>query len=468
MSVIEFARALNQEFPRAAPEDPRIQDAGAGDLVKREARWSWALLVLIGALSLASAEAQDTDIPGVTASLNAARQYDGVLHVSILLHNAGGKDVAVSKALDYADVHLIDRRANRKLFPLKDANGHFLAGPVADWNGGGRWFLKLPRDADTMLWVLFDPVASGAAVTIEVPFLQPFADVRVSEGPPASGAVVPSGAPPIRARVESATRANGQLVARLRIENPGTARASGPAISYRDVYALDARGKRAYPLLKDSDGLFLAQPQSDRNEGGRWFLSGALPGQPIAMTLTFQAPPDDVSSVDVIVPRFAPFEAVAISGSGGAQPGGIGVAGRSVELQAALKDLAADVTPQQIHINLAADVLFDFDQAVVKPEAEPSLMKVVTVLKSYPGAQVSIEGHTDAKGNDAYNQGLSERRATAVAQWLAAHANLRAADVHTRGWGRTKPIAPNTKPDGSDDPAGRARNRRVEITVTKP
>ena len=435
--------------------------------MKHQAQWARALLALAGALSAASAGAQDTDIPGVTATLYAARQYDGVLHVGILLHNASGKDVSVSKALDYADVHLIDRRANRKLFPLKDANGHFLAGPVADWNGGGRWFLKIPRDADTMLWVLFDPVASGAAVTIEVPDLQPFTDVPVSEGAPPAGATVPSSAPPTRARVESALRSDGQLVVRLRIENPGTARAGGPAISYRDVYALDARGRRAYPLLKDSDGLFLAQPQSDRNEGGRWFLSGAQPGQPVAMTLTFQAPPDEVSSVDIIVPRFAPFEAVAITGSGGAQAGGIGVAGRSVELQAALKDLAAEVTPQQIHINLAADVLFDFDQAAVKPEAEPSLTKVVTVLKSYPGAKVSIDGHTDAKGNDAYNQGLSERRASAVAGWLEAHASLRPADVRTRGWGRSKPIAPNTRPDGSDDPAGRARNRRVEITVMK-
>ena len=436
--------------------------------MKHAAWFGWLLLALTRVVVAASTGPLDTDVPGVTATLTAARQYDGVLHINILLHNASGKDVAVSKALTYADVHLIDKRANRKQFPLKDANGHFLAGPVADWNEGGRWFLKLPRDADTTLWVLFDPVSPGASVTVEVPFLQPFTDVSVSEGPPAQGAMVPSSAPPIRARVESATRSNGQLVVRLRIENPGTTRASGPAIAYRDVYALDARGKRAYPLLKDSGGLFLAQPQSDKNEGGRWFLSGAQPGLQTSLTLTFEAPPDSVGSVDVIVPRFAPFEAVQIAGSGGAQAGGIGVAGRSVELQAALKDLAADVTSQQIRINLAADVLFDFDQATVKPEAEPSLKKVVTVLKSYPNAQVSIEGHTDAKGNDAYNQGLSERRATAVAQWLAAHANLRAADVHTRGWGRTKPIASNTKPDGSDDPSGRARNRRVEITVTKP
>jgi flagellar motor protein MotB len=355
-----------------------------------------------------ASEPQDTDIPGVTATLSYARQYDGVLHIGIVLHNASGKDVSISKALRYADVDLIDQGGNRKLFALKDANGHFLAGPIADWNDGGRWFIQLPRDSDTLMWLLFEPVALGTKLTIEAPYLQPFEDVAVLDSPPPAAAVVASNAPPIHAKLESAKRANGQLKVRIRIENPGSRVAGGAAIEYRDVYALDPQGKRAYPLLKDSDGQFIAQPRSDKNNGGRWFLAEVQPGLQSFMTLTFQAPPDSVDRVDVIVPRFAPFEAVAISGAGGSQAGGVAVAGRSVELQRALQDLKADVTPQQIKINLAADVLFDFDKADIKPEAEPELTKVATVLKSYPNAQVAIEGHTDAKGGDAYNQALSD------------------------------------------------------------
>jgi outer membrane protein OmpA-like peptidoglycan-associated protein len=112
-------------------------------------------------------------------------------------------------------------------------------------------------------------------------------------------------------------------------------------------------------------------------------------------------------------------------------------------------------------------VLFDFDKATIKKEAEPSLRKVATVLGANPGAKVAIEGHTDAKGADAYNQTLSEQRAASVKQWLVANAQVDGAAIATRGWGKTKPVAHNTKPDGSDDPDGRAKNRRVEIVVRK-
>src|SRR5439155_21132509 len=91
-----------------------------------------------------------------------------------------------------------------------------------------------------------------------------------------------------------------------------------------------------------------------------------------------------------------------------------------------------------------ADVLFDFDKADVKPAADASLTELVTVIKSYPDATIDVEGHTDGKGADAYNQSLSERRATAVATWLIAHGNLQPSRVRTRGWGKAKPIAPIT------------------------
>ena len=89
------------------------------------------------------------------------------------------------------------------------------------------------------------------------------------------------------------------------------------------------------------------------------------------------------------------------------------------------------------------------------------------MLKSNPGASVTIEGHTDAKGADAYNQTLSEQRAASVKQWLVANAQVDGAKIATRGWGKTKTITYNAKPDGSDDPEGRAKNRRVQVIVRK-
>jgi outer membrane protein OmpA-like peptidoglycan-associated protein len=267
--------------------------------------------------------------------------------------------------------------------------------------------------------------------------------------------------------VTLATRAEGQLKAQLKIINPENVRIGSHTVSYRDVYALDPQGKRSYPLLKDSQGLFLATPMADKNEGGRWFLSKVDPNGQALVDLTFQAPPDTVHAVDLIFPWFEPLEAVAISGEGGAADSGLAVAGRSTDLQRAIKELGAEETPEQVKVNLSADLLFDFDKAEIKPAAEPELRKVATVLKSYPKAQVSIEGHTDGKGSDSYNQALSEKRAAAVAAWLTATGGVDGATLRTRGFGKTKPVAPNTKPDGSDDPEGRAKNRRVEITVTK-
>jgi outer membrane protein OmpA-like peptidoglycan-associated protein len=134
-------------------------------------------------------------------------------------------------------------------------------------------------------------------------------------------------------------------------------------------------------------------------------------------------------------------------------------------IESVLKELGAKVTERETRIELSADVLFDFDKAELKPEASESLAKVAEVLRASPSAPVSIEGHTDGKGTDAYNQPLSERRAHSVKAWLVEHGGVPAARITARGWGKTRPVAPNARPDGSDDPEGRKKNRRVEITV---
>ena len=158
-------------------------------------------------------------------------------------------------------------------------------------------------------------------------------------------------------------------------------------------------------------------------------------------------------------PVVLPLKAVVLELRGA----GAAMGGRVQSLEGALKDLGATVKGREIKISLAADVLFDFDKADLRPEAGPALERVLAVLQSYPKAQVLIEGHTDGKGNDQYNQKLSERRGDAVRRWLAEHGAGAAMTV--RGWGNSRPIAPNTKPGGADDPEGRQKNRRVEITV---
>jgi outer membrane protein OmpA-like peptidoglycan-associated protein len=132
-----------------------------------------------------------------------------------------------------------------------------------------------------------------------------------------------------------------------------------------------------------------------------------------------------------------------------------------------VQDIEVKETPTEVRVEMAADVLFDFDKADLLPKAGETLQKAADFIRDRArGGIVRIEGHTDAKGNDAYNQTLSERRAASVKNWFAGH-GLRGVKFATAGFGAKNPIAPNAKPDDSDDPEGRQKNRRVEIVIRK-
>ena len=114
---------------------------------------------------------------------------------------------------------------------------------------------------------------------------------------------------------------------------------------------------------------------------------------------------------------------------------------------------------------IGADTLFEFDKATLTPRAEETLTVLGPMIQNTGAHPVTIEGHTDAVGTDDYNQQLSDRRAERVRNWLLEKRIVERKAVSTVGYGEKKPVAPNTKPDGKDNPAGRALNRRVEIVV---
>ncbi len=107
---------------------------------------------------------------------------------------------------------------------------------------------------------------------------------------------------------------------------------------------------------------------------------------------------------------------------------------------------------------------FDFDKSNIKREFVPVLDEAAQILKDNPSVKVTIEGHTDSIGTDAYNQKLSERRANAVKHYLVSK-GVMADRLDAVGKGESQPIAPNTKPNGKDNPEGRAMNRRAELKV---
>ena len=132
-----------------------------------------------------------------------------------------------------------------------------------------------------------------------------------------------------------------------------------------------------------------------------------------------------------------------------------------------VQDLQVKETDLEIRIELAADVLFDFDKADIRPDAQNALKQAADIVRDKAKGTVRVEGHTDGKGSESYNQKLSERRANSVRDWFVKKEGLKNLKSSTRGFGAKNPVAPNTKPDGSDDPDGRQKNRRVEIVISK-
>lgn len=170
------------------------------------------------------------------------------------------------------------------------------------------------------------------------------------------------------------------------------------------------------------------------------------------------------------------------------QPTEVTTSGGAVELAFPIYDLAAPITSagstaqavdansqalrvQQtktgMKIELAADVLFDFDKATLRPQAQEALSQVASIVRDNAKSIVRIDGHTDSKGTATHNQTLSIQRARAVKDWLQTREKLSGVQFKTQGFGATRPVAPNTMTNGSDDPDGRQKNRRVEIVIER-
>jgi outer membrane protein OmpA-like peptidoglycan-associated protein len=109
-------------------------------------------------------------------------------------------------------------------------------------------------------------------------------------------------------------------------------------------------------------------------------------------------------------------------------------------------------------IDMPSEITFGVDSANIDPSFRSTLDQVASTLIQYEKTYVDVLGHTDSTGSDAYNQALSERRASAVADYLSTR-GVQSARLATRGYGESQPKASNL------DAAGRSANRRVEIRL---
>ncbi len=132
------------------------------------------------------------------------------------------------------------------------------------------------------------------------------------------------------------------------------------------------------------------------------------------------------------------------------------------ELKESTAGSGVDITEvdngQAILLNLPDGVTFDVDSSTLKPQFRATLDQIAGSMNQYPNSLIDVYGHTDSTGSDQYNQALSERRASTVANYLVMQ-GVSAARIRSQGYGETMPIASN------DTIEGRARNRRVEIKI---
>jgi outer membrane protein OmpA-like peptidoglycan-associated protein len=150
------------------------------------------------------------------------------------------------------------------------------------------------------------------------------------------------------------------------------------------------------------------------------------------------------------------------------RPGDIQKAGE-IQTPKGIEAVKATATACETHIGVLADALFDFDKSDLRADAEATLEAAIPEIRkaTEDGKRAArVEGHTDGKGSDAYNMRLSEARARSVRDWLAQR-SIVPANAEIRGFGKRMPVAPNEFDDGSDNPEGRQKNRRVEIAVER-
>jgi len=201
------------------------------------------------------------------------------------------------------------------------------------------------------------------------------------------------------------------------------------------------------------------------------------PGSAATITAVFTAPPPEATKLwfmtNVLLPVEVPIEPAGspaleddpvLTGPRGPEP-------YVATLVCTRKGPEGGATETPVEIKLPSDVLFQFAKSDLTPAAQSALDEVDSQIDSSTGT-ITIEGHTDAIGDDASNQLLSEARAASVRAALQDKLGT-GFTVNVVGFGESRPVAPNNNPDGSDNPDGRAQNRRVEIrtgdiTATAP
>lgn len=242
----------------------------------------------------------------------------------------------------------------------------------------------------------------------------------------------------------------------------------------------------AYDGIGLVDGISHKQYLPVRDKDDHVFTStahGLDPGESEDGWTVFPAVPDDVTALDVTWPDGGPTMLDVPVGqprpeTQRAEPADFDKPADSTDatgLELPVVDLRLrtvsegedrDERKGHVDLTLSADVLFAFGKAELTPKARTVLRRVAREIDEEAAGTVRITGYTDSKGTPKVNNPLSRNRARAVANYVRPLVH-RSLQYSVTGKGEAEPIAPNTKPDGSDNPEGRAKNRRVTVAYAK-
>jgi len=129
------------------------------------------------------------------------------------------------------------------------------------------------------------------------------------------------------------------------------------------------------------------------------------------------------------------------------------------EIEQTVPDAKVERVGEGIVVEFSSAVLFGFNKSDLSADAKSNLDKLVTILNTYPDTNIEVQGHTDDKGTETYNQTLSEKRATSVSDYLKVR-HILSSRITIKGFGELSPEYDNTTEEG------RAQNRRVEFLIT--
>ena len=400
---------------------------------------------------------KSTDWEGVVAKVITCKQTTHFLYTELeLLHTKTNKQI-VDINIDITKIVLKDVSTGDAYPVLHDNEGHYLAGPVS---GESSQLIgeKLYPGKRMILWAFFATMPTPSSpIDLTWPSIKTFNHVPIQLDKFEALGAFESPYQDLEIDQLRLHRLRHVVQAQIRLSKLASELDDDRQIYYRNMMLYDFKNQRLYPLMKNRDNEYIAEPHTD-NVAGRRFLLKDMIKNPTFFYLKYDPPPDWVDQVIVISPFMRPNRWVNMTGKSMVQKqGGTAVVGGPNLFAKAKKVLQPVEQESAYHVLLPLDDIFAPNQYDVEPEL-PELQYLLVLIRGLPLKEVQIRAYSDNRGNPAFLTVISNKQAEALGQWLTDVLKGYCA-VSWEGFGPQHPIANNDTEDG------RQINRRIEIQL---